>query len=304
MKQVAVFHQQISDFARGAIDVSPQGVQSFDLNKNLITCGLLEMKDTYFDGNQADNRNKVWIRKKAFSCNYRDKALIIQAKHSIDSFSKKKKAKYYTLGSEFVGEVVDMGADVQGLQIGDHVIGNGNYPFSGYDKVAPGVPTNHGSKELEKFHFSKVIRVPKSMPLEVAASFPIGGQTTYSMIRKLNLKAGEKVLVTAATSNTSLFAINALRRLPVEVYAVTTRESFKSRLEQLGVQQVFVVERGLKSLIEDQAIGSFIKANGGFNAVIDPFFDIYLGQAMDVIAMEGRYVTCGMYAQPLVGEAA
>lgn len=303
MRQVAIFNEILTAYSNDMIHVEPEAMTSFNLNHTPVTCGLINASDTYFDGSLPENRHSVLVRKKAFSCNYRDKAMALSAKQQVDRFAEKNQAKFFTLGSEFVGEVVAIGSEVESLSLGDQVIGNGNYPYSDYEQARPGLPTNHGSKELEIFHFSKLIKVPDTMPVEVAASFPIGGQTVYSMIRKLNLQPGEKVLVTAATSNTSLFAINVLKQLPVSVYAITTRADFNQQLLDMGVEQVFVVERGLKSLLQDDTIASFVRQNGLFNAVIDPFFDIYLAPVVDVMAIEGRYITCGMYGQGNVGEA-
>jgi NADPH:quinone reductase-like Zn-dependent oxidoreductase len=303
MRQVAIFNERIKDLANPAIRVDPAHIQSFSINDYSVSTGLLETIDTSFDGIQPGQRDQVLIRKKAFSCNYRDKGILLKAKHTLDNLALKDQLKFYTLGSEFVGEVVAVGEDVTTLAIGDRVIGNGNYPTSDYEGVNPGLPTNHGSKELETFHFSKLVKVPEMMSDEVAASFPIGGQTTYSMIRRLQLKPGEKVLVTAATSNTSLFAINALRKEPVEVYAVTTRDDFVDQLMEMGANRVFVIPRGLKTLGEVDEVRHFVQMYGLFDAVIDPFFDVYLGQVVGAMALHGRYITCGMYDQPYVGES-
>ena len=73
------------------------------------------------------------------------------------------------------------------------------------------------------------------MPTEVAAAFPLAAQTSYSMIRKLNPAPGENILDTAAKSNTSLFAINALKKYDVNVYAVSTSTQFKEQLQQMDL---------------------------------------------------------------------
>jgi NADPH:quinone reductase-like Zn-dependent oxidoreductase len=301
MRQIAIFNEMIKDAHPGMLQINPETIQSFSLNYIPVTCGMVNVNDTAFDAADIINYERVLVQKQAFSCNYRDKSLILTAKQAIDNFAAKQQVKYFALGSEFVGEVVAVGAGVTQLAVGDRVIGNGSYPYSEHENAKPGLPTNHGSKELEVFHFGKLIKIPDSMPMEVAASFPIGGQTVYSMIRKLELQPGEKVLVTAATSNTSLFAINALKQLPVRVFALTTRPDFERQLKDLGVEEVFVVKRGLPHLLQDPTISKFVSDKGAFNAVIDPFFDIYLHQVMHVIALEGRYVTCGMYHQPHIG---
>jgi NADPH:quinone reductase-like Zn-dependent oxidoreductase len=292
MRQVAIFSEKTKTQLFKKVDVLHNRDQHFDLYKRTIACGLLQCSDTLFDSTSNLNQDKVLVRKKAFSCNFRDKSVALTAKYSLDVYAKNGHAKFYALGSEFVGEVIQKGAAVTNLEIGDMVIGNGNYPYSGYDNVRPGLPTNNTSKELDIFHFSKLVKVPISMPIEVAAGFSIGGQTAYSMIRKLCLQKGEKILITAATSNTSLFAINALRKLDVDVYAITTRAKYGERLKELGVKEVFVNNHDTKSLQENPAI-----TKHKFNAVIDPLFDIYASTVIPLLDYEGRYITCGFNNQ-------
>src|SRR5690606_30818674 len=36
---------------------------------------------------------------------------------------------------------------------------------------------------------------------------------------------------------------------------------------------------------------------GGFNAIIDPYFDIYFPKVMGLLAMNSKYITCGLCNQ-------
>jgi NADPH:quinone reductase-like Zn-dependent oxidoreductase len=125
------------------------------------------------------------------------------------------------------------------------------------------------------------------------------------MIRRLKLRQGQSVLVTAARSNTSLFAIQALRREPVDVYALTTSERHREELLALGVKQVLCIDRELEELSHDPHVLAAARACQGFNAVIDPFSDLFLPRSLEVLAFFARYTTCGIYNQylDLVGES-
>lgn len=272
-----------------------QALQHFHINNTNIPCGLIETKRSSFDPNQTANLDKVFIRTKGFSCNYRDKSLALGRMEILQQYALRNEPKFYALGSEFAGEVVAVGAHVKEFSIGDRVISNGNYPVEHPD-ANPGLPTNNGSKEYAAIHFSKLAKIPDNMPWQVASCFQIGGQTTYSMIRRLGVKAGDTVLISGATSNTSLFAINALKQYDVEVYALTTRDTFRATLLALGVKQVFVVDM-TKPLYEHPEIEQHLKTFGGFSVAIDPFCDLYLDRLVDVLAMGGRYSTCGLFNQ-------
>jgi NADPH:quinone reductase-like Zn-dependent oxidoreductase len=261
--------------------------------------GLVHGPEPGFEAADAENRDRVLIRTRAFSLNFRDKALMLGAARRLAPDACE------AFGSEFVGEVVACGSGVERFRPGDRVMTNPAYPSRGVPGLMPGLPTNAGSSELQAFHQAKLIGVPEAMSDEVAAAFPIGAQTTYSMIRRLELRQGQSVLVTAARSNTSLFAIQALRREPVDVYALTTSERHREELLALGVKQVLCIDRELEELSHDPHVLAAARACQGFNAVIDPFSDLFLPRSLEVLAFFARYTTCGIYNQylDLVGES-
>jgi len=185
------------------------------------------------------------------------------------------------------------------------VIGDCFYHGGGRSPARQGVVTNHASKEYQVVAASKVIRIPDPMPDDVAASFTIGAQTTYSMVRKLDLEPGANVLVTAAKSNTSLFAISALNAQGVNVYATTTSPQHADKLKKLGIKELFVVDSELDSFINHEQIRDVVIETGGFDGVIDPFFDIHLPKVLDVMGPGAKYVTCGLHEQyqKLIGQS-
>jgi NADPH:quinone reductase-like Zn-dependent oxidoreductase len=134
-----------------------------------------------------------------------------------------------------------------------------------------------------------------------AAGFSIGGQTTFSMVRKLALAPGVAVLVTGGRSNTTLFAIHALRAQafdpPAEIYISTTSGHSEQALRKLGVADVIRIDPARPSFIEDPVVQRVMRDRGGFDAVIDPFYDIHLAPAVAVLKPGGRYTTCGLYNQ-------
>jgi NADPH:quinone reductase-like Zn-dependent oxidoreductase len=258
-----------------------------------VSCSIIETPEPEFRKEEPENEFRVLVRIRAFSLNYRDKNRIFTMA------MKGTENGFYVVGSEFVAEVLDVGPAVTGLVPGDRVIGNNSYPSSGWDGVAPGVPTNHASKEVQLFHQAKLIKVPASMPDEIAASFSIGAQTTYSMIRRLEMFDGANVLVTSGKSNTSLFAINALKNHNVNVYVTSTSRRFACELERRGVKQIFVVPPDCRNFVEHSEIAEMVKQSGGFHFVIDPYFDLHLSRVLDAMAIGGKYVTCGLYDQYL-----
>lgn len=273
-------------------------IEMIEIKGHPVTCGIIATEAPRFDPRSPESESQVLIKIKAFSCNYRDINLIFSA------LTKGPGESFYSIGSEFAGEVLEIGSKVTSVKVGDRVIGDCFYHGGGRIPAAQGVVTNHASKEYQIVPESKVIRIPKRMPNDVAASFTIGAQTTYSMVRKLNLEAGANVLVTAAKSNTSLFAINALRAQGLNVYATTTSLQHADKLRQIGIKELFVVDSSLDNFIKHEQIRDFVIETGGFDGVIDPFFDLHLPKVLDVMGPGAKYITCGLHEQyqKLIGQ--
>jgi NADPH:quinone reductase-like Zn-dependent oxidoreductase len=271
----------------------PSFVQTLQMDGVEVHCGVIHTDDVKFDPQAVTNRSKVLVRKRAFSCNYRDKSFILKAA------VKAPENRFYTVGSDFVAEVVACGKDVTQFQVGDRVIGNNCYPDSGVAGLQSGIPTNQASKEYQSFHQAKLLKIPAAVSDEVAATFSIGAQTAYSMIRKLNIQPGSNVLVTAAKSNTSLFVINALKQCNINLYATSTSLRFESKLKALGVKHLIQVDPNLDNWNTSEEIRAVFHETGGFDYIFDPFFDLHIGKVIPLFVpgKGGKYVTCGLYDQ-------
>ncbi|MEO0377632.1 MAG: zinc-binding alcohol dehydrogenase family protein [Cyanobacteria bacterium P01_A01_bin.17] len=268
-------------------------VKSLEIEGIKFTCGLLHGEDVQFDPQAPENHEKVLVKIRAFSSNYRDKSIILMAATHLPE------QNFYAFGSDFVAEVLTVGTKVDGLQPGDRVINNNQYPDSGVEGLLAGVPTNHSSKELQVFHQAKLLKIPDSISDEVAAGFSIGAQTAYSMLRKLDVRAGENILVTAAKSNTSLFVINALKHRGVNVYATSTSRKFEDKLLAMGVKQLIQIDPNQEDWSQIPELMQIYRETGGIHCIVDPFFDLHIGKLLPILRRGegGRYVTCGLYEQ-------
>ncbi len=284
MRQLAIIGP---DRSSAGIIPGPEG--TFTLEGMPVRYGIVESDAPVFDPHASENAGMVQFRVRAFSCNYRDRSLILKAATS------EFRRGYYVVGSDFVGEVLAVGEDVTDLKPGDRVIADNAYhaPVPG-SPVPPGIPTNHGSKEIQILHHRKLMKVPTALPDIAAGSFSIGAQTAYSMVRKLNLKAGERVLVTGAKSNTSLFVIAALRDLGVDVTGLSTSDRLTDRLELLCVSELIVTDPSDPDWVMSASIRDSLIEKGGFNAIVDPFSDVYMPGLFGVMAFGSRYTTCGV----------
>lgn len=269
----------------------PSFITSVKLDGVSVLCGVIYTDDTTFDAQSSANALNVLVKIKAFSCNYRDKAIILNTATQAPA------NRFNVIGSEFVGEVIEVGSAVTDFRQGDRVIGNNTYPDSGVKGVPGGVPTNHSSKEYRIFPAAKLIKVPPHMPDDVAAAFSIGAQTAYSMLRKLQIPEGANVLITAAKSNTSFFAIQALRNYNINLYATSTSKRFEQELLDLGVKRVIQIQPHSDDWIDAEVAHEIHAETQGFDCILDPFFDLHLGKLISALKPGGRYITCGLYDQ-------
>ena len=252
-------------------------VDTIDLEGLPITVGQSDAQELIFERDAPENQSAVLLKIRSFSCNYRDKGIIL-------SFHEKyHEASVYTpIGSEFAAEVIATGSLVTGLHVGDRVMGNNHY---GKDGI-PGIPSNSASRRYRILSETKLIAIPPQMSDEVAAAFSVGAQTSYSIVRKLHLQPGAPVLLTGATSNTSLFLLQALRQAGAIVYATTTSDRHREDLQRMGAHEVIVVDPTVSSFCQYPAIDAVVQQRG-FSGVVDPFNDLYLHKAIEILGMDG-----------------
>jgi NADPH:quinone reductase-like Zn-dependent oxidoreductase len=291
MRSVAVCGSKVEELVGAKCHIETVNIDGVEIPFGLIPY----TRPPEFDRTDARFRQSVLVKVRAFSCNFRDKTILLSV------FRRGIENSFYPVGSEFVAEVIEVGAEVRNLRAGDRVVGNNHFEgvnvnFAG----APGgIPTNHASREFQVLHHAKLVKVPQNMPDAVAAAFSLGYQTVYAIIRKLQIAQGANVLVTSAKSNTSLFAIGALRKRNVNVYATSTSDAFAQEIKNMGVREIIRLEPvgvggppGLSPELRDLS-----QSIGGFHHVIDPFFDAHLPLAIEVMAPGGKFITCGLASQ-------
>jgi NADPH:quinone reductase-like Zn-dependent oxidoreductase len=111
------------------------------------------------------------------------------------------------VGADFAGEVVEVGAGVTGVKVGDKVFGETRGSFAQYC-LAP-----------EK----TLAIVPDSLTMEEAAALPVAGATALKMIRDHgSVTEGTKVAVVGAGGGVGSFAVQIAKALGATVTAVTS----------------------------------------------------------------------------------
>ncbi|PPH25531.1 quinone oxidoreductase family protein [Rathayibacter toxicus] len=265
---------------------TPGRTMTIDLEGTTIPLSIRPAQRPTFDERRLAHADQVLVRVDAFSCNYRDKSLIVDAALRLEAEESLAPAHF---GSEFVGRVVACGASVTRWRAGDRVMPDAAYPGLGGTNSPAGIVTNVASCGWVRTREDRLALVPEQMPMEVAAAYSLGAQTSASMIRRAEVKPGDRVLVTSARSNTSLFLVTALNELGAVVVALSTTAWTEE--ERLFITPAFLTE-------PDQfPPPPMWDPSEGFDVVMDPFFDLNLTRSVVSLRKGGRYVTCGMQRQ-------
>jgi NADPH:quinone reductase-like Zn-dependent oxidoreductase len=133
--------------------------------------------------------------------------------------------KKQSLGSEFAGEIEATGKDVTRFKPGDRVFGYPGQRMGAYAEYLC-LPAD-GALAL----------MPDNLSYEEAAVVPYGAITALSLLRKVNLQPGQKVLINGASGGIGSAAVQLARYYGAEVTGVcgTPRVAF---VKSLGADRV------------------------------------------------------------------
>jgi len=134
------------------------------------------------------------------------------------------KPKLEISGSEFSGIVEETGKNVTSLKNGDKVFG---FDDQGLE--------SHG--EYMKISEEKAFIIPKNISVEQAAAGIEGVHYAYNFINKVDLKAGQRVLVNGATGAIGSSAVQLLKYFKVHVTAVCSEKNI-NLVKSLGADEV------------------------------------------------------------------
>ncbi|GAA3036158.1 type I polyketide synthase [Actinokineospora globicatena] len=210
---------------------------------------------------------EIEIEVAASGLNFRDVlvSLGMMCEHYAEAYGIDR-ARDVALGFECAGTVVAVGADVTAFSPGDKVIAMAEGGFADYVTVAA----------------SYVAALPAGLSLIEGATVPLAFLTAqYALTRLAKLKAGERVLIHAASGGVGQAAVQIALALGAEVIA-TASESKRDAVRALGVTQVL-----------DSRSTSFAEGLAPVDVVLNSLTGEFIDAGLSVLAEGGRFVEMG-----------
>ncbi len=180
-------------------------------------------------------------------------------------------------GLEAAGEVAGMGEGATGFAIGDRVMGT----------------CAGGYAEFVAMDHRLAVRVPERLSWEEAATIPVSYMTEHNaLINNAGLKAGESVLVHAASSGVGVACLQIAKLFGAKPVIGTGGDPAKlESLTSLGM------DLGINYRKENFADVVFAATKGtGVNVIIDHVGAPYLKDNLRCMALCGRLVSVGRLA--------
>jgi NADPH:quinone reductase-like Zn-dependent oxidoreductase len=213
--------------------------------------------------------NDVLIRVRATSLNRLD-VFMRQGSHGTSI------TPPHILGRDIAGDVVAVGSEVTGLHPGDRVVASGNGSYAEY-ALAPAART---------------FLLPEACTYDDGGALPTAGLTAYQMlVNRACVRPGETVLVMAASSGVSSFAVQIARAMGARVLATAGTAEKLQRAREIGADAV------INHYTEDLVTWvQALTAGQGVDVIIEHVGAAVWPACFRSLKVNGRLVTCGVTA--------
>src|ERR1035441_2942579 len=154
------------------------------------------------------------------------------------------------LGHEIVGRVVERGAAVQSVQVGERVgvpwvqwtCGQCEFCREGSENLCvrqriTGVMVDGGYAEYAKAPASHVVKIPDTLPCEQAAPLLCAGVTVHRALKQSKIRAGQRLAV-FGVGGLGHIAVQIGRAAGAEVTAIDVSEEKLALAKSLGASQI------------------------------------------------------------------
>jgi D-arabinose 1-dehydrogenase-like Zn-dependent alcohol dehydrogenase len=212
----------------------------------------------------------------------------------------------FVAGHEPAGEVVELGAGVTDLKVGDRVGAFWNQKGCGRcaacqagranlcDSSQSWMHVGGGNSELMLAWASGTALIPDAVPFELAAPIFCAGYTTMSGLRNGEPRSGERVAV-LGVGGLGHLALQFASAIGLETVAITGAADKKKELLALGAHEV---------VLAGEDPGAALRNAGGADVILSTTNSArQIGQALAGLRPGGRLVNMGVADGPIPVDA-
>lgn len=184
------------------------------------------------------------------------------------------KPRKIILGTDFAGEIVAIGKNVNSFQIGDRVFG---FRDTGAESQA----------EYMTIAEENLFLIPENINYKQAAASLEGAHYAYSFVQKVNIQAGQKILINGATGGIGSALLQFVRQYNVEITATCNTKN-KALIKSLGADKIY-----------DYTKEDFTKDKEKYDFILDAVGKSTFGKCKSLLKKKGIYISSelGPYAQ-------
>lgn len=177
------------------------------------------------------------------------------------------KPKKYILGTDFAGEVVDIGQGVSKFKIGDKIMGFYDEGLSAHAEYA---------LISEK---RAIVQIPKELDYIESSACLEATHYAYCWIKDKEINKDSKVLINGATGGIGTAILQMVKSRGAYIAAVGNTKNLKL-VKHLGADRVFDYEK------ED-----FLQSSGSYDFIFDAVGKSTYGKCKHLLASDGIYVS-------------
>ncbi|MBL1144356.1 MAG: NAD(P)-dependent alcohol dehydrogenase [Bacteroidetes bacterium] len=220
------------------------------------------------------NQNQVLIKVHATTVNRTDCANLSAKPFIMRFFLGLFKPKKIIIGTDFAGEIISIGNDVNDLPIGDRVFGF----------------TDSGSESQAEYCVADPIDlycIPNNLTYAQAVASLEGAFYAYAFIYKTQIKAGQKILINGATGAIGSALLQFAKQKGVSITATCNTNNI-ALIQSLGA-----------SKIVDYTHKDFTDTHEKFDFIFDTVGKSTFGKCKKILTDNGIYISSelGPYAQ-------
>lgn len=207
----------------------------------------------------------------------------------------------HIIGGDIAGTIVETGAEVNGLKVGDRVV---SYPialpkarnpkFAGMEQLNDGwqyfgMHRNGSYAEYVTAPAEGLLKMPDSLSFELAATLPVAGLTAYhSVVSVGSLAPGDIFMIWGASGGLGNFAVQLAKYCGAKVIATCSNPTKMKLLTDLGADYVF-------NHHTDDITAEVKKiAPGGVDVVLDYVGPQTFDKSFSMLRKNGKLLLCGM----------